>query len=180
MILAPIFEFLTNICTCLLWMRNILDSKLTSGLKNPFYNRLELLRFALQCEQSEHEAQVYFTGLWIGSYVPELISVNCSCARTLSAELQNRDWHIRGCREANHRTVVSLILVSLTYLPYLPYVHSFAFVDRLVLKCKQRDGSISKRRENWSPGTVRGSTILKPLESGPSLRAFLKLCMSWP
>lgn len=52
----------------------------------------------------------------------------------------------------NHRPIVSLILVSLTYLPYLPYVHSFAFGDRLVLKCKRRDVEYPRGRQAWSSG----------------------------
>lgn len=52
----------------------------------------------------------------------ELIFGNCTCVRTLSGELQKGDWHTRGCGEMNHRLIVSLILVSLSYLPCLPYV----------------------------------------------------------
>lgn len=83
----------------------------------------------------------------------------------------------------NHRPVVSLILVSLTYLPYLPYVRSFAFGDRLVLKRKWRDVEYRRRREAWSSG-YGGRQHLCPKRtadgSGQSLGAFLKTCMSWP
>lgn len=78
----------------------------------------------------------------------------------------------------NHRPVVSLILVSLTYLPYLPCVHSLAFGDRLALMCKRRDAGYQRGRETCSSGcSQRQLPCSKRTAVGQG--AFLKIRMFW-